>query len=455
MSSQHNNFIQRFWGDQRGIAGPIIALTFTAIISSVGASIDYARAQMAQAKLSDTLDAAALAAGSIANAKPTEVVSVAQNYFNVNFPQGYMDASIAPLQFINNVQDAPPIITASATIPTIFMGIVGIDTMTVSAHTEIARNSGGLELVLVMDNTGSMSGQKLTELKSSATDLVNILFGSAAAKDDLWIGLVPFAQTVNIGKTHTSWLDGTSFNWGPTSWGGCVDAQSAGLDQTDNPPTTAADKLRAYYWPDDNNNDWIDNKGKYRSLTATRGPNAYCSQAVTPMTNQKAAILSGINSMVANGNTHVNLGALWGWRMLSPRWRSLWGGTMNANNLPLDYGTENMTKVAIMLTDGQNTMDNTTRTSYWYLSNNKLGTTNATKAVQELDKRTLAICNAMKAKGIVVYTLLYDLNNASIANLYSNCATKPDYFFNSPNSETLRSAFHTIGDSLSNLRISK
>ena len=159
--------------------------------------------------------------------------------------------------------------------------------------------------------------------------------------------------------------------------------------------------------------------------------------------------------MVANGNTHVNLGALWGWRMLSPRWRSLWGGTMNANNLPLDYGTENMTKVAIMLTDGQNTMDNTTRTSYWYLSNNKLGTTNATKAVQELDKRTLAICNAMKAKGIVVYTLLYDLNNASIANLYSNCATKPDYFFNSPNSETLRSAFHTIGDSLSNLRISK
>jgi Flp pilus assembly protein TadG len=444
--------------DQRGIAGPIIALAFTAIISSVGASIDYARAQMAQAKLSDSLDGAALAAGSIVNAQPTQVVSVAQNYFNVNFPQGYMDANIAPLQFINNVQDAPPIITASATIPTIFMGIVGIDTMTVSAHTEVARNSGGLELVLVMDNTGSMAGTKLAELKSSATELVNILFGKAAVKDDLWIGLVPFAQAVNVGKTHTSWLDSTVFNWGPTTWGGCVDAQTSVIDQSDNPPTTTANKLRAYYWPSDSNNTWMTtSKGKttYSSITSTRGPNAYCSQAVTPMTNQKAAILSGINSMVANGNTHVNLGAVWGWRMLSPRWRGLWGGTMDANNLPLDYGTENMTKVAIILTDGQNTINNSDRTAYWYLSDNKLGTTNGTNAVKELDKRTLAVCNAMKAKGIVVYTLLYDLNSTSIASLYTQCASKPDYFFNSPDTATLHNAFQTIGDSLSNLRISQ
>lgn len=452
------DLLHGFLHNQAGVAGPIIALAFTAIISSVGASIDYARAQMAQAKLSDTLDAAALAAGSIVNAQPTQVVSVAQNYFNVNFPSGYMDATIAPLQFVNNTADQPPIITASATLPTIFMGIVGINTMTVSAHTEIARASSGLELVLVMDNTGSMAGQKLTELKSSATDLVNILFGNSnAVKNNLWIGLVPFAQTVNIGKIHTSWLDGTTFNWGPTSWGGCVDAQAGGLDQGDEPPTTAANKLKAYYWPSDTNNKWITSTKplKYASITSTRGPNAYCSQAVTPMTNQKTDILAGINSMVANGNTHVNFGADWGWRMLSPKWRGLWGGTMNANNLPLDYGTEDMQKVVILLTDGQNTMNNSDRTAYWYLSDGKLGTTNGTKAVAELDKRTLAVCNAMKAKGIIVYTILYDLIDKNIANLYTQCATKPEYFFSSPTYATLHSAFQTIGDSLSNLRISK
>ncbi len=453
------HYLKELLRDQRGVAGPVIALAFTAIISSVGASIDYARAQMAQSKLSNTLDSAALAAGSIVNAQPTQVELVAQNYFNVNFPQGYMNASIAPLHFVNNVPDQPPIITASAAIPTIFMGIVGIDTMTVSAHTEIVRSSSGLELVLAMDNTGSMAGQKLTELKSSATELVNILFGNSdTVKDDLWIGLVPFSQTVNIGSAHTSWLDGSAFNWGPTSWGGCVDAQAGGLDEGDEPPTTgSAHLLKSYYWPSDSNNRWITstNPLRYATITSTRGPNAYCPKSVTPMTNQKTDILAGISAMAAVGNTHVNLGADWGWRMLSPKWRGLWGGTMDANNLPLDYGTEHMSKVLILLTDGQNTMSNSTRTAYWYLSNGKLGTTNSSAAVTELNRRTLATCNAMKAKGIVIYTILYDLNNQSIEDLYTQCASKPEYFFNSPDSATLHTAFQTIGDSLSNLRISK
>ncbi|MBY0427800.1 MAG: pilus assembly protein [Alphaproteobacteria bacterium] len=452
------HILKMLWRDQRGIAGPIVALAFTAIISSVGASIDYARAQMAQAKLSDTLDASALAAGSIVNAQPTQTVAVAQNYFNVNFPQGYMDATLAPLQFTNNVAGQPPIITASATIPTMFMGVVGINTMTVAAHTEIATSSSGLELALVMDNTGSMAGQKLTELKSSATELVNILFGNAnAVKDDLWIGLVPFSQAVNIGKTHTTWLNTNAFNWGPSSWGGCVDAQASGFDQDDVPPTTAGHKLDAYFWPSDTYNRWITSTKplKYASMTLTRGPNAYCPQVVTPMTNQKTDILAGINSMIAAGNTHVNLGLDWGWRMLSPKWRGLWGGTMNANNLPLDYGTANMQKVVIMLTDGQNTMSNGDRTAYWYLSDKKLGTTSASGAVAELDKRTLAVCNAMKAKGIVIYTILYDLIDKNIENLYTQCASKPEYFFSSPDYATLHKAFQAIGDSLSNLRISR
>lgn len=447
---------QNLLRDHRGVVGPIVALAFTSLISAVGASIDYARAQMVQAKLSDTLDAAGLAAGSVAASQPASIHTTARNYFNVNFPQHYMDATVSDIAFTSNAQTSAPILSVSATVPTIFMGIVGINTMTVQAHTEISIQTTGLELVLVMDNTGSMAGQKLTELKSSATDLVNILFGNQAARDDLWIGLVPFAQAVNIGTTHSSWLDPTysaTLNWGPTSWGGCVDARANGLDQTDDPPSVK--KFNAYYWPSDSNNKWNLGKNKYAKITSTVGPNAYCSQVVMPLTNQKASILSGINSMVAGGNTHVNLGAVWGWRMLSPRWRGLWGGTMNANNLPLDYGTEHMTKVAIILTDGQNTMNNTDHTAYWYLSDNKLGTTNGTKAVQELDKRTLAVCTAMKSHGIKVYTILYDLIDTKIEALYKSCASEPDFFFSSPTYATLHSAFQQIGDSLSNLRISK
>ena len=127
----------------------------------------------------------------------------------------------------------------------------------------------------------------------------------------------------------------------------------------------------------------------------------------------------------------------------------------DANDLPLDYGTENMTKVAIILTDGENTMSSSVRTAYWYPADGKLGTTSSSAAVTQLNARTLAVCNAMKAKGIIVYTLMYDLNNSTIANLYTQCASKPDYFFDTPDSQTLHNAFQTIGDSLSNLRISR
>ena len=50
------------------------------------------------------------------------------------------------------------------------------------------------------------------------------------------------------------------------------------------------------------------------------------------------------------GGTTGNLGLVWGWRTISPNWRGLWGDA----DLPLDYGTDFMDKVVVMLTDGNN-----------------------------------------------------------------------------------------------------
>ena len=51
------------------------------------------------------------------------------------------------------------------------------------------------------------------------------------------------------------------------------------------------------------------------------------------------------------GGTTGNLGLVWGWRTLSPKWRGLWGDA----DLPLDYGTDFMDKVVVIMTDGNNT----------------------------------------------------------------------------------------------------
>jgi len=469
---QFRTNLQRFAEGESGMTLPMLALMFFTMSGFVGTAVDVARMQLVQSRLSFALDAAGLAAGSTMNT--TTLSPEVTKYLNANFPAHYMGASAPGITTTTSSDNMVIDLTATTVMPTTFMGVLGIPSITISAKTQITRTSSGLELVMALDNTGSMSGSKLTSLKTAATSLVNILYGSKTTVKDLWIGLVPFSQTVNIGTDFSNWIDQTNFatlNWGPTSWGGCVDArETSNGDTTDTPPTTQ--KYLAYYSPSTDNraapyntstyttvNKWITKRVPltYASgIGTTLGPNAYCPQAITPMTANKTTILSGISSMAARGNTHVGLGAIWGWNMLSPRWRGLWSAEMNTNNLPLDYGTKHMNKALILLTDGENTMSQQIYTAYGYLSDGRLGsTTNADTAESKLDTKLTTVCTAMKQKGIYIYTIALGNPGTNIQNLLKGCASASNYYFNSPTSAELTNVFNSIADSLSNLRVSQ
>jgi hypothetical protein len=108
------------------------------------------------------------------------------------------------------------------------------------------------------------------------------------------------------------------------------------------------------------------------------------------------------------------------------------------------------------MTDGENTASSSIKSAYGYLSENRLGTTSSSVAPDRLDDRLEDVCDAMKVdNNILVYTIAFGNPGSNIENLLEDCATNPDYFFNSPSAEDLQAAFRAIGDSLSNLRISK
>ena len=69
-------------------------------------------------------------------------------------------------------------IEATATIPTRFMSVAGVHEMTVSARTVIQRELQGMELVLVMDNTGSMRSAARSRDEGRGDELIDILYGS-------------------------------------------------------------------------------------------------------------------------------------------------------------------------------------------------------------------------------------------------------------------------------------
>lgn len=469
--------LRRFYQSESGMTLPLLAISMVMITGMVGVAIDTARAQLVQSKLQFSLDAAGLAGGSTVNT--ANLNAEVTKYLGANF-NGYLGSTLTDTSATTDNTNTVITLAATATLPSTFMNVLNIPTLTVSAHSQITRAVTGLELVLVLDNTGSMSNSagggvsKIAALQSAATTLVNTLFnGQATAPKNLYVGIVPFSQAVNIGTSHPTWMNGTAFNWGPTSWGGCVDARSSGKDIVDDPPTagTPSTLFQKYFWPTDNNNCWETTKvsgsricssagtnPKYKSPldTVTQGPNYLCPQPVIPMTTDKATLTNAISAMVAEGDTLVNQGLEWGWNMLSPRWNGLWGGTMNANNLPLAYNTPGMNKAIVLLTDGENTIDNSAHGAYWYLSDNKLGTTNSSTAVTTLNNRTSQLCTAMKNNGIYIYTIALGTDVTSTAQaLLQSCATASNYYFNSPSTTQLQAIFSAIGDSLSNLRVSQ
>ncbi|MBV8938600.1 MAG: VWA domain-containing protein, partial [Alphaproteobacteria bacterium] len=457
----------------RGSVLPIVGMSLVALVGLSGMAVDMGRVQMVQSKLSSSLDAAGLAAGATVN---TATVSTEVNkYFNANYPAGYLGSTVTAVNSTVSSDNMTISLSATATVPTTFMRVVGITTVTVTANSQITRSSKGMELVLVLDNTGSMndpvnssnsSVSKISALKTAAATLVNNFYGSNTTVPNLWIGIVPFTQAVNIGTSYTGRMDTTydaTINWTPTSWMGCVMARSAPYDTSDDPPSVKL--FQQYFFPSSSPyNVWKTTTTSHGHTTTTyaspldsthQGPNLYCPQQVTPMTATKSTILNNINAMIAGGDTDIDLGMVWGWRMISPRWRGLWGGEMNTNSLPLDYNTPKMNKVVILMTDGVNHYTPGNYTAYGFLSDGQLGTTNESTAENTLNSRTLALCTAMKQQGIIIYTIGFGSSSDVDTTLLQSCATQNSYFFLSPTNADLDNAFKAIGDSLANLRVSQ
>src|SRR5262249_10924205 len=109
-------------------------------------------------------------------------------------------------------------------------------------------------------------------------------------------------------------------------------------------------------------------------LDENMGPNIDCPQQITPMTANSATILSGINSMKPLGDTQINIGLAWGWRLLSPNWQGQWADNeMATNSLPLAYDTPNMVKVVILMTDGTNYIGPGGYSAYGFFNSGSLG----------------------------------------------------------------------------------
>lgn len=530
--------LRALWEDRRGAIAVMFALLLVPLLGFAGLAVDGALLYSVQGKLQDALDSAALAGARVLR-DPGRDARIS-DYFNANFPEGYLRTTELDLNIdAGAANDGRLVLSAEATVPTMFARIFGFEEVTVSASTGVLREPRGMELALVIDTSGSMDNQvgggggktRMQAVQDAAVELVDHLYGSRETVNSLWISLVPFTVTVNVGDHRTDWLDNydpdqylppawdpgreyaesdaVSFNGQPyealdtstgarpganeflwrslphVRWKGCVLVREGNYDQTDDPPSVQA--FTNQFWPSTaetglpgglGNNDWtwsnVDET--FAARKDGPGPNLACGDEVTPLTTEKTTIQAAIRDMQswgARGGTMTNLGLLWGWRTLSPRWRGLWGGT-TPGDMPLDYDLPHMDKVIILLTDGENTWNEWQ--SPWYFDENRgrnrrslqpdytaygafhedrLGVSTPPEATPELDSRTRDLCNTIKSEGVTLFTITTQVHDPDIQAVYEACASSSEHYFNLPTAAGLRTAFQRIERELANLRITR
>ena len=211
---------RRFASDTRGNIAMISAFVIPVLLLITFGGIDIHRASTVKANLQDALDAATLAAARSPYTADADITRVGLASLRANLAP-YNDISLLTAQttFVLDstgavVGDAK--VNVTALVANIILPIVGRgtgDQIPVGAHSEVLRSNNRVEVALVLDNTGSMSGAKLTNTKAAAIDLIDRLEAADSRSiepDAIKISLVPFSQTVRIAAGGVSPCSATS-----------------------------------------------------------------------------------------------------------------------------------------------------------------------------------------------------------------------------------------------------
>lgn len=271
--------LRQFAQCRRGNFAMMFAVTLPVFLGAVGLAVDYSTMVKAKTKLQAALDSAVLAASRI-NDKTVSREEVFQNFLAANLRSATdltnIVADIDIEQGLNYIHSTG---TAVADMKLYFNFLWGADAKKVSAQAQAYESTGNLEVVMALDNTGSMGDANMRELRKAATSLVDILITAhrpdGVPKREVRAALVPFVTAVNVkGEGYkSSWIDwdakakhhGENFGTAGTvnhfdlfskmnvEWKGCVEARAAPFHLTDDAPDAARpDTLFVpYFAPDE------------------------------------------------------------------------------------------------------------------------------------------------------------------------------------------------------------
>jgi Flp pilus assembly protein TadG len=448
--------MKQFAGDRRGAVLPMLALVLVFLIVVAGAGIDFARAVNQRQAIARGLDAAMLAVArelSIRNMTDGEIKQFLDDNYDAFFGANSEGSAIPGVEIV--VQD-PDIdtkarrisVSASSAVPTYFIRLAGMgpEELSVSAAAQ-AIYPKSVEASLVVDVTGSMGGSKIRALREAATAFVNTLIPPATAdsNEKVRIALVPYSAGVNIGRSRAKKAtDGE--NESRTSYRGCVterDGAEAYTDASYSDAPIGPGAQEASY-----------NRAYYQSGSEIKSSSGYvCPDSeVIPLTldpgstSRWGTLLYEISRLGAGGNTAGQTGIAWGWYTLASNWGGLWP----SDSTPAPESDERVVKYLVVMTDGEfNT---------WFSSAKVKGKTYDWIARQggESGTRAKALCDAIKARGIIVISVGFKISKGSSADkVMAHCASGSENYYRADDDDALIEEFTKIANQIKSTYLSR
>jgi Flp pilus assembly protein TadG len=433
--------------DECGAALVYFTVAIVPLLTVVGVAVDLGRIYLVKQELINAADAAAIAVGAQTNLTTDEANSLAQSFIKAHYPGNLKSFNVS-----NAAAQVDVSVTAQVTM--VFMQILNTQSVDVSAKASAVRPQGKLEIALVLDETGSMAGQRIADLKAAAKDLIDVVVWDNQS-DDYYskVAIVPYAAGVNVG-TYAASVRG-SIAGGTCLLPGCQFFQFVNISgqvHVNQVSTCVSERTGLQAFTDAAPT--VALVGSNYPFTTGDCP----TNTIVPLTNNKTALKGAVDSLVTSGGTAGHIGLAWGWYLLSPNWGYLWPasqpapysdlGKLDARGLPL------LQKIIVLMTDGA---FNTAFCNGVVSKDSPNGGSNrincnAPNGSSFVQAQTL--CGNVKATGITVFTVGFDVgSDKSAQDFLAKCATDASHAYLTSSGDELRQAFREIATKISALRL--
>jgi len=189
------------------------------------------------------------------------------------------------------------------------------------------------------------------------------------------------------------------------------------------------------------------------------GSRSVCPESTTmALTSNRGDLEDKIDGFKVEGVTAGQIGLAWAWNLVSPNFNEFWGG----RKVPGVRDDDKTLKVVVLMTDGEfntnfcNGVVASDAPGRSLVDDNKAVMNNCPATNGNPLTQATSLCSAMKAQGIIIYTVGFNLSETSAINMLRDCATTTtNHYHNASSGTQLQDAFRAIGRDITRLRLAR